>query len=388
MAELLIDKEYYNLLDMKGFACMMKNPSYCYKFFWLEAIVKLISKNICEASYNEIIDQMIVNAWYPVLEYHIHLSGIYGDGIVNDSLENAVTKLSKSCGLTSVASEVEIKNQIVIYEKEIHSEKRILTQNVPVKALSGFANKGTETIDINNTSTGRMMAYYNRLNESSLKLPYTFGADIGLNRLIYFNSDWIQMIKDNTVNILGWIDHEKAKWLQANNPEVPGIVYKLEPADASGRKLEHVRKLWECIMDIRPIIDIFDDTTVKKDAYDVDHFIPRSFVMNDELWNLCPMDSSLNSAKNNRLPYWDPFFGKFADNQYILYELLNEYDHVNKLFKNCYKDNLHSIWANGELYRKGNTKPEFCKILEKNMQPLFDSAHRQGYEMWNRKKVG
>ena len=32
--------------------------------------------------YDEIIDEMISNAWYSVLEFHIHLSGIWGDGTV------------------------------------------------------------------------------------------------------------------------------------------------------------------------------------------------------------------------------------------------------------------------------------------------------------------
>ena len=47
---------------------------------------------------------------------------------------------------------------------------------------------------------------------------------------------------------------------------------------------------------------------IDEEKYNVDHFIPWSFVMNDELWNLMPMDSSLNSAKNNRLPDWNDFF--------------------------------------------------------------------------------
>lgn len=46
-------------------------------------------------------------------------------------------------------------------------------------------------------------------------------------------------------------------------------------------------------------------------------------------------------------------------------------------------DNLHSIWANQELYRKGNSKDEFYHILEKNMRPVYDSARRQGYDVWN-----
>ena len=40
---------------------MMNSPSYCYKFFWLEAIVELISANKTEASYDEIINKMILS---------------------------------------------------------------------------------------------------------------------------------------------------------------------------------------------------------------------------------------------------------------------------------------------------------------------------------------
>ena len=58
---------------------MMKDPSYCYKFYWLEAIVQLISEGKKDASYNEIINEMISNAWYSVLEFHVHLSGIGGE---------------------------------------------------------------------------------------------------------------------------------------------------------------------------------------------------------------------------------------------------------------------------------------------------------------------
>ena len=45
---------------------------------------------------------------------------------------------------------------------------------------------------------------------------------------------------------------------------------------------------------------------------------------------------------------------------------------------------LHSIWAGQELYRKGNSEEEFINILQKNMQPVYDSARRQEYEVWNR----
>lgn len=299
-------------------------------------------------------NEMIANAWYSILEFHVHLSGMFGDKQVKDNLEKAVLRLHKLSLLPNSASKVEIKNKIIEfdYDLELHSKKMELTKNVPIKALSGFANRGSDQISLD-SSAGRMMAYYNRLNETSLLLPYVFGRDNGLKRTIHFNDGWIQMIQDNTVAIMGWIQFEKVKWLQNNNPEIPGLVYKMAPIDEKMRKLAHVRNLWEEILDIRPVVDVFKDEPIDKDNYDVDHFIPWTFVMNDELWNLMPMDSSLNSSKSDKLPQWDPFFERFAYNQFCLYELIYEQNVIHKLYEACYRDNLHSIWANQELYRKG-----------------------------------
>ena len=87
-----IDGNYYNSLDIEAFSQMMKDPSYCYKFYWLEAIVHLISQDISDTCFDAIIDEMICNAWYSVREFHIHLSGMQADGEVRDGLERAVFK--------------------------------------------------------------------------------------------------------------------------------------------------------------------------------------------------------------------------------------------------------------------------------------------------------
>jgi AraC-like DNA-binding protein len=71
------------------------------------------------------------------------------------------------------------------------------------------------------------MAYYNKLSANEILLPYTFGGQQGLRRKLTFSDAWVEMIRNNTVAILGWIQCEKVKWLQSNNPEVPGLIYKL-----------------------------------------------------------------------------------------------------------------------------------------------------------------
>ena len=379
---LTIDGKYHNTLDIECFSQMMKDPSYCYKFYWLEAIVQLISEGVNETTFDAVINEMICNAWYSVREFHIHLSGRMADGLVRDALERSILTLSKLSDLPANASKVEIKNAIKEHDKELKSAKEQLTNMVPYRALAGFFAKSNSPAEWE--SIRRMVAYIQRIDREVMPLPYTLGESSKLKREIYFHPAWMEMIQDNTVSILGWIQYEKVKWLQNNNPEVPGLVYKLAPMDEKMRKLNKVRNLWEGILDISEVRDVFTGEAFIKNKYDVDHFIPWSFVMNDELWNLMPMDSSLNSSKNNRLPKWDPFFMNFAANQYLLYGLIHEKAGIHKLFEACYRDNLHSIWAGQELYRKGNTREEFYNILQKNMQPLYDSARRQGYEVWNK----
>ena len=377
-----VDNKYYSSLDIEGFSLMMKDPSYCYKFYWLEAIVKLISEGVSETTFDDIINEMIASAWYSVREFHIHLSGIQLDGQIRDGLERAILKLSDLSGLPSNASKVEIVNAIKEHDSELKESKEQLTNMVPYRALAGFFSRSEEKAEWG--SIRRMTAYIKSISSEVVLLPYTLGDSSKLKKEVYFEPAWIKMIQDNTVTILGWIQYEKVKWLQNNNPEVPGLVYKLAPMDEKMRKLDRVHKLWDGILECSNVIDVFTDDPIKTKSYDVDHFIPWSFVMNDELWNLMPMDSSLNSAKNNRLPKWDPFFRRFAQNQYLLYEMIHDKEHIHKLFESCLRDNLHSIWAGQELYRKGNSKEEFFGILEKNMQPVYDSARRQGYEIWNR----
>ena len=113
---LIVEQKYYNMLDIEGFSQMMKDPSYCYKFYWLEAIVHLISENVYQTTFDEIIDEMISNAWYSVREFHIHLSGIQSDGMVRDGLERAVNLLSEYSSLPANASKAKSRRRGWIFK--------------------------------------------------------------------------------------------------------------------------------------------------------------------------------------------------------------------------------------------------------------------------------
>ena len=56
---------------------------------------------------------------------------------------------------------------------------------------------------------------------------------------------WLEAI----IQLIFWggFKCEKVKWLQNNNPEVLGLVYKLTPTEEKVRKLKKVRDLWQDI---------------------------------------------------------------------------------------------------------------------------------------------
>ena len=158
----IFDGGYYNDLDVEGFSKMLKDPSYCYKFYWLEAIVKLISKDVKQTTFNDIIDEMICNAWYTVLEFHVHLSGIVL-GEARDGLERAVLRLHDLSKLLPNADKVEIKNAITEfgYDAELKGYKEQLTKNVPYYACSQFFENNGYKVD---GTIGRFIKYATLIN--------------------------------------------------------------------------------------------------------------------------------------------------------------------------------------------------------------------------------
>lgn len=142
---------------------------------------------------------------------------------------------------------------------------------VPYRALAVFFANEDSAAEWN--SVRRMVEYIRMINRDVVLLPYTLGDSSKLKKEIYFHPAWMEMIQDNTVSILGWIQYEKMKWLQNNNPEVPGLVYKLAPMDEKMRKLNNVRKLWEGILDISEVRDVFTGEAVVPKKYEVDHLL-------------------------------------------------------------------------------------------------------------------
>lgn len=371
--------KYKNDLNIDSFIHMLDDTTECYKFYWLDALLKLFSLGKTEIVFDDLINQMIADAWYSVVEYHLHLGPKNASGKIMNSLERAVIKLSQLTNIPNDADRDTIILAVKENDRELHGEKDQLTKNVPYRMLSPFMHevKGNDRIW---DQKKRLIAYIEQLNKKEC-IPYQITNGAGLKKRVVINEEWQNFFMDNFVTISGWKEVKKVRYLQGRNPGVPGIIYKLVPENNKQRKLRYVRNLWNTIIETKPVYDIYSEKLLGLDDFDIDHFVPWSFVANDELWNLLPMDSSLNSSKSNNLPQWK-YFELFAKNQYMMYESAKSSEKIMDKFKKCQRDNLVMPWSMEELYIAENDREAFIKVLEEKLHPVYDSARIQGYEIW------
>lgn len=359
---------YSEKLDIAHFSRLFDNKSECYKLFWFQAIVSKIMQGKDTFTYEELIDEMIADAWYMVTEYHLNLGP-------NDNLEKVVNRLSE----ISTMKSSEKKDVILEFlgrcnDKEVLRMKRTLSQNVPYRLQAPFMEsmRGNEW-----NRSGQKLT--ERINQEK-RLMYYFQAYNGLQTRIKLQPDWIIYIQQNCEIIQGWIELNMITYLQRRNPSVPGIVDKLYPPKE--RKLEKVKKYWKLIIHMQPVREIYADTMLNEKDISIDHFVPWSYVAHDEFWNLHPTTKSINSSKSNSLPDWELYFPLLCKTEYASYEMMWRYPRVHDEFEKCAKEHLNNLEIRGRLYREGLSEEEFTERLSEVILPVYQSARNAGFNSW------
>ncbi len=382
------EQNKYRELDLRTFSHILDDPSECYKFYWLEALIDLLEPERDVYRFEEIIDRMIANCWHTVTTYHLWLGPRRaGSKEAPNQLEKVINTLESLCLLTGSASAEEVIRQLHIHDKAVRKYKSDLTLNVPYRLLSPFVKEITGSDK--RWGKREILDIINRCSEHS-RLPYTFirGKNQLDNRVV-LDEAWKEFISEETPILQGWIEYHKVIFLQRRNPTVPGIIYKLRAQGDLTRSLSAVRKLWKPLIETGMILDIYTGKELTPARYEIDHFIPWSYITNNELWDLIPADPSFNSSKSNSLPDWDTYSGRFFDSQYYLYRSIHSNETIMKLFRKCTADNLSIQWGYDLLNKPDQTREEFSRVLSENIKPIYDNAVRQGYKVqkWEQKAV-
>lgn len=126
---------------------------------------------------------------------------------------------------------------------------------------------------------------------------------------------WIKYLRDNMPIVEGWLDSKWLSFLESKNPSVPTLLSKLWDRPATHQSLKRQKKFWRPFFDNRGgLTCIYSLDPVPKD-YVLDHFLPRSWVGHDQIWNLIPTSKIINEDKSDGLPD-SKLITKLADAHY------------------------------------------------------------------------
>ena len=357
-------------LDIEHLQRLFDNMTECYKIFWFSALIDFVYDGKKIIKYEDLINKMITNAWYMVCEYHLNLGP-------SDTLEKLVIHAQKITELKSNETEEVIISAIgSIQDEKIESFKKGLIRYVPYLLQKPFFN-GRETINWN----GSIHKLANQINSYDNAI-YHYLTCSGLNSIIEVSHKWADYFCKNYEIIQGWIHYKLIIYLQKRNPNIPGIANKLYRPVA--RNLALVKKYWKTIIDVSPVLDIYEKLPLFAQSISIDHFIPWSFVAHDELWNLLPTTKIINSKKSNRLPDLDEYFSPFCELEYHAYELVWNNSKVHYEFEKCLKEHVNDMGIYNKLYRPGITFTDYYDELKGIIYPLYDSAKRLGFNSWKK----
>ena len=160
-------------LNIESFVHMLDDPTECYKFYWLDSIMQLLSENKEEMTFDEIISGMIADAWYSVTEYHLRMGTRDVQGNSVNSIERAVNKIDELGLIEHAADRADVISIIDKNGKLLHDEKYQISKNVPYRLLSSFL-KGIGGNDPLWDQRTRLIVYLEVINKASC-IPYTIG---------------------------------------------------------------------------------------------------------------------------------------------------------------------------------------------------------------------
>ncbi len=344
-----------NKLPISALAGIFNNTSATYKFYWFVAIMEIVVKERkTKISFWEIIAGMIAESWYPI--HYFKLSFGKSDSLYMQSLA-----LQQELNIPIDADKKKIKQLLIdnINDNHIKSLLRVFSLNVPYRFLSPW---------IKYTSDKNVISRSQQFENECL---YAINGEY-----IEVNSKWIDYLSEHYLILKDFAFWNLTEFLQKRNPNVPNLPSKLiKPIQRDSLIKQH--KYWNNYIEtIGNLKCIYTGKTLLPKNYDLDHFVPWSFVSHNLLWNLIPADSSINSSKSNNLPPLDIYLKPFSHIQQDALKTLYEKNPND----NILEDYLIVYDSVSDLVRLSEN--DFYSVFRKTFSPMIQTAENMGFKIW------
>ena len=349
----------HNILSTNRIGKIFDNTSATYKYFWFLSIMQIHAKTEnLNINVWDIVTRMVANAWYPI--HYFKLS--FGK---SDSLYGIVNQLHKEInvpidvGVEAVIEGIKSYNESPLVKKLL----RTLTSYVPYKFLSPWLGSSTDREIVRRSQM---------LENDCLYSIHKEGTDFYIN----INPKWNDFLHRHYNVLMDFAYWNLTLFLQARNPNVPAIPNKLiRPEVRNSLAAQH--RYWNDIIRLSGAVNcIYTGRELYINEYELDHFIPWSFVSHDLLWNLIPADGSINSSKSNRLPDLNIYLPKLASMQLHGLKTFVKSDKKSKILE----DFISLGYTANELVNMSDV--EFLNIIERTFTPMNQIALNMGFETW------
>ena len=331
-----------------------------YKFYWFIGLLDLLArKGRTRMDVWDIMIEMVANAWYPVCYFQLSFGK-------TESLFDAIMLLQRTRHIPLNISPRELSEWLHdnLNDPFVTDTFGFLMNNVPYRFLSPWINTPN-----NNEMMRRSQSLENDCLYSLTRDERTMWLDI--------NVKWVDYLLTNYHVLKDYAYWNLTLFLQVRNPNVPNIPFKLIKPEVRNA-LSKQRHYWDFVISHAPEMRcIYTGRPLADGRYDLDHFIPWSFVTHDLVWNLIPADSSVNASKSNRLPPLEIFLPRLAAMQQkaVKISLIRGYT------KSVLEDYLYMGCSLQELADMDSGRLLEC--FQRIYQPLVQIALNTGFAMWD-----
>ena len=267
-----------------------------YKYYWFLGILDIcVKQGKTRMNVWEIMISMVANAWFPVNYFRLSFGR-------SESLYETILTLQKEYDIPINIGVGELTKllQVMIQRQEIRKRLNFLQLNVPFRFLRPWIDTSDDKEMVKRSQKFENGCLYKLEKENG-----TFWVEL--------NPIWQTYLQENYDILSSFTYWGLTNFLQVRNPNVPNIPNKLIKKEERN-SLSAQRKFWNtAISRGLEVRCIYTGKLLEEREYDLDHFIPWSFVSHDLLWNLMPADSSINSSKSNKLPDLNMYLPKLAE---------------------------------------------------------------------------
>lgn len=359
----LMDTNNNKIENIRLFSSILE-PKYLtnsYKIYWIYGIYEEIKRGNKKITFKNLVFRMISKSWYSITAFKLNLGHL-------DKLNEIVIYLNNYYEIPNSISENELLiklKEIEKYDKKLQLFAEKLTRYVPYRLLSPFL---PETKGIKDNLKNDLIVQLSNTN------PNIFYKILNSEKAIVINDFWFNYIYENQKIIESWILNKLILFLQSKNPNVPSIPLKIFPPKK--RNLKTPKEFWLKVIKLKPFYDIYTNTPIDLNNLSIDHFIPWSFVLHDQLWNLIPTHKEINSKKSDHLPSLKKYLENFCKIQYIGFKTAIENQFSPKLLEDYY------VILKEDYLLKNIAEDTFTKKLKENIIPLYQIAENQGFTVW------